>query len=65
MTTCLGKSCSFTFTVLVFRESLSICVSAFFPFGFEGGMWDDLIVLVPDHCLCFHFNHWCNWKDSS
>ena len=25
---------------------------AFFPFGFEGGMWD-LIVFVPDHCLSF------------
>ena len=23
-----------------------------FPLGFEGGMWD-LIVLVPDHCLSF------------
>ena len=25
-----------------------------FPFGFEGGMWD-LIVLIPDHCLSIYF----------
>ena len=31
-----------------------VCVCASFPFGFEGGMWD-LIVLVPDHCLSFYF----------
>ena len=29
------------------HERLSICVCAF-PFGFEGGLWD-LIVLVPGH----------------
>ena len=42
MTTCLGKSYSFV-----------LCVS-FFPFGFEGGMWD-VIVLIPDHCLSIYF----------
>ena len=26
----------------------SLCV--FFSFGFEGGMWD-LIILIPDYCL--------------
>ena len=26
-----------------------------FPFGFEGGMWD-LIVLLPDHCLSIYFS---------
>ena len=26
---------------------------ASFPFGFEGGLWD-LIVLVPGHCLSFY-----------
>ena len=30
-----------------------LCVS-FFPFGFEGGMWD-LIVLIPDHCISIYF----------
>ena len=38
MTTYLGKSCSFSY----------------FPFGFEGRIWD-LIVSVPDHCLSFYF----------
>ena len=27
-------------------------VFSYFPFGFEGGIWD-LIVSVPDHCLSF------------
>ena len=26
----------------------------FFPHGFRGEMWN-LIVFVPDHCLCFYF----------
>ena len=50
MTTCLRNKCSFDF-----RERLSICVYASFPFGFEAGMWD-LIVLVPDHCPSFYFS---------
>ena len=29
---------------------------SYFPFGFEGRMWD-LIVLVPDHCLSFYFTN--------
>ena len=29
-------------------------VFSYFPFGFEGGIWD-LIVSVPDHCLSFYF----------
>ena len=45
-----GKELFIRLTVRVFRERLSICVCASFPFGFEGWMWD-LIVLVPDHCL--------------
>ena len=53
MTTCLGKSCSFWFTASAFRKLLSIYVFSYFPFGFEGMMWD-LIVSVPDHCLSFY-----------
>ena len=49
MTTCLGKSCAGAF-----RKLLSIYVLSYFPFGFEGRMWD-LIVSVPDHCLSFYF----------
>ena len=29
-----------------------MCTS--FSFGFEDGTWD-LIVLIPDHCLCVYF----------
>ena len=42
------------FTVRVFRERISTWVCASFPFGFNGGMWN-LIVLVPDYCLSFYF----------
>ena len=41
------------FTVRVLRECLSVCVCASFPFGFEGGIWD-LIVLILDHCLSIY-----------
>ena len=50
MTTYLGKSCSAS----AFRKLPSIYVFSYFPFGFEGRMWD-LIVSVPDHCLSFYF----------
>ena len=53
MTTCLGNSCS-SFTASAFRKPMSVYVFSYFPFGFEGRMWD-LIVSVPDHCLSFHF----------
>ena len=42
------------FTVCAFRKLLSVGVFSYFTFGFEGRMWD-LIVLVPDHCLYFYF----------
>ena len=38
----------------ILRERLSVCVFASRPFGFEGGMWD-LIVLVHDCCFSFDF----------
>ena len=56
----MRQSCSFHLrTVCVLRWCLSVsecifCECFFFPFGFEGGMWD-LIALVPDHCLSFYF----------
>ena len=49
MTTCFGKELFIRFAVRVLRRRLSICECASFPFGFEGGM-GDLIVLVPDYC---------------
>ena len=37
-----------------FRKLLSIYVFSYFPFRFEGRMWD-LNVSVPDHSLSFYF----------
>ena len=37
-----------------FRKLVSVYVFSYFPFGYEGRMWD-LIVSVPDHCLSFYF----------
>ena len=49
-----GKELYFRFTVHVLQERLIVCVCASFLFCFEAGIWD-LIVLVPDNCLSFHF----------
>ena len=42
-------------------SALCQCVCASFPFGFEGGMWN-LIVLVLGHCLsfCYTLGHVTN-----
>ena len=45
---------SIRFTASAFRKLPSIYVFSYFPFGFEGRIWD-LIVSVPDHCLSFYF----------
>ena len=42
------------FTASGFRKLPSIYVFSYFPFGFEGRIWD-LIVSFPDHCLSFYF----------
>ena len=47
-----GKELFIRFTACACRKLLSMYVLSYFPFGFEGGMWD-LIVSAPDHCLCF------------
>ena len=39
-----------------FRKLLSIYVFSYFPFGFEGKIWDP-IVSVPDHCLSVYFSN--------
>ena len=43
-----GKELFIRLKVRVFGELLSIYVYTYFPFGFEGGIWD-LIALVPDN----------------
>ena len=44
------------FAVSAFHKLSSIYVFSYFPFGFEGRIWD-LIVSVPDHCLSFYFSY--------
>ena len=44
----------FRFTARAFCKLQSVYVFSYFPFGFEGRIWD-LIVLAPDHCLSFYF----------
>ena len=48
-----GKELFIRFTASAFRKLPSIYVFSYFPFGFEGRMWD-LLVSVPDHCLSFY-----------
>ena len=54
-----GKELFIRFTASAFRKLPSIYVFSYFPFGFEGRMWD-LIVSVPGHCLSFYFTSTCN-----
>ena len=53
----LGKELFILFAASAFRKLSSIYVFSYFPFGFEGRIWD-LIVSVPDHCLSFYFPFW-------
>ena len=53
MTTYLGKL-FILFAASAFRKLSSVYVFSYFPFGFEGRIWN-LIVSVPDHCLSFYF----------
>ena len=52
-----GKELFILFAASAFRKLSSIYVFSYFPFGFEGRIWD-LIVSVPDHCLSFYFEFW-------
>ena len=52
----VGKELFLLFAASAFRKLSSIYVFSYFPFGFEGRIWD-LIVSVPDHCLSFYFDH--------
>ena len=51
-----GKELLIRFTASAFRKLPSIYVFNYFPFGFDGRMWD-LIVSVPDHCLSFYLQN--------
>ena len=55
-----GKELFIRFTMCALRKLLSIYLFSYFPFDFEGRIWD-LIVSVPDHFVSFYFG--CNsWK---
>ena len=49
-----GRELFVWFAAGAFRGLWSVNVFSYFPFGFEGRIWD-LIVSVPDHCLSFYF----------
>ena len=49
-----GKEMFIRFTASAVRKLLSVYVFSYFPFDFEGRMWD-LMASVPDHCLSFYF----------
>ena len=57
-----GKELFIRFTASAFRKLPSVYVFSYFPFGFEGRMWD-LIVSVPDHCLSFYFPYAWSFSD--
>ena len=56
-----GKELFIRFTARAFRKLLSIYIFSYFPFGFEGRIWD-LIVSVPDNCLSFYFTNFFSKK---
>ena len=58
-----GKELFIWFSASAFRKLLSIYVFSYFPFGFEGRMWD-LNVSVSDHCLSFYFSMMTYFTDS-
>ena len=51
MTICLRNSCSVYYDMSFLNIYQMVCAS--FPFGFEGEIWD-LLVLLPGHCLPFN-----------
>ena len=51
-----GKELFIRFTTCAFRKLLSVYVFSYFPFSFEGRIWDLIVtVSVPDQCLSFYF----------
>ena len=56
MTTYLGKSSFIRFTASAFRKLASIYVFSYFPFGFEGRIWDLIEqFLVIAYLFTLHF----------
>ena len=59
-----GKELFPWITASAFRKLPSIYVFSYFPFGFEGRIWD-LIVSVPDRCLSFYFSCTVKFKSDT
>ena len=59
-----GKELFILFAASAFRKLSSIYVFSYFPFGFEGRIWD-MIVSIPDHCLSFYFPLTYNGKSEN
>ena len=53
MTTSLRKSCFFGLLCADFENVYQILCVSFFPFWFEGGMWD-VIALIPDQSFTIY-----------
>ena len=49
-----GKKLFIRFAVRVFVKVNQFLCASFLPLGFEGGMWE-LIVLILDHCISIYF----------
>ena len=52
-----GKELFIRFSASVFRKLLSIYVFSYFPFGFEGRMWDRLYQFLIIALLCTFFKY--------
>ena len=57
----MGEGCSFGLLYVSPLAFVDLCAS--FPFGFDGGMWE-VIVLIPDHCLSSYSTKWFNNKQA-
>ena len=51
----LGQSCSFSLLCVSFVHAYHFLCALSFPFGFEGGMWDSIVLNydhLPFYLLC-------------
>ena len=56
MAICWERAVSLAFHLCYIYFSAVLVVRVPFPFGVCGRVWN-LIVSVPDHCLCIYFRH--------
>ena len=53
-----GKELFIRFTASAFRKLPSIYVFSYFPFGFEGRMWDLIIAYLFTIYICMYIFAW-------